>query len=48
MTHSSNYERYVRYYKSGFWTKQMLYNVTAKGKLYAWEYTEATGEPFEN
>lgn len=47
MEHSANYEKYKGYYERGLWTKAMLKNVVAKGKLTAEEYEEITGEAYE-
>lgn len=39
-------ERIEKWYKLGLWTKDMVYNAVAKGKLTAAEYTEITGEAY--
>lgn len=45
--HSKNFEKYKRYYDSGFWNDVMLRNVVAKGKITPEEYKEITGEDYE-
>ena len=44
--HSKDFEKYKRYYDSGFWNKAMLRNVVRKGKLTPEEYEEITGEAY--
>jgi hypothetical protein len=45
-TKSKNFEKYKAWYESGMWTKRMLRDVTAKGKITTDEYTEITGEEY--
>lgn len=46
-THSKSYEKFKRYYDSGFWTMSMVKNAVVKGKITAEEYKEITGEEYE-
>lgn len=43
---SKNYDKYKKWYDSGMWTKRMLHDVVAKGKITAEEYAEITGEEY--
>lgn len=39
-----NKEKIDSYYKSGFWTKEMVASAVAKGKITAEQFQEITGE----
>jgi len=44
--HSKDFYKYKQWYDDGFYTKKMLRNIVAKGKLTPEEYYEITGEEF--
>lgn len=44
--HSQNFEKYKRYYDNGLWVKEMVLNITKRGKLTPEEYEEITGEAY--
>lgn len=43
---SKLFERIKKWYQDGVWTKSMLVNAVAKGKITAEEYREITGEDY--
>lgn len=45
-THSKNYEKVRRYYKSGNWTISMVRNAAVKGWITEAEFKEITGEDY--
>lgn len=45
--HSAKYELVKRYYDSGLWGKAAVRNAVVKGWITPAEYTEITGEPYE-
>lgn len=46
MKHSAIYEKAVRYYEEGRWTKAYIRALTRAGKLTLEEYYEITGEEY--
>ena len=46
-THSKNYAKVKKYYKSGNWTIEMVRNAVVKEWITAAEYEEITGEVYE-
>ena len=44
--HSAIYDKAVRYYNEGLWTKAYIRALTKAGKLTLAEYTEITGEEY--
>ena len=48
MEHSKKYGKIKLFYLYGYWTKNMVYNVVAKGQITSAEYEEITGEPYES
>ncbi|MBP3872410.1 MAG: XkdX family protein [Oscillospiraceae bacterium] len=42
----SKKDKYAKWYRSGFWSKQMLINVVRKGALTQEDYEDIVGEPF--
>ena len=47
MKHSRLFNKIKSYYDNKQWTKQMVYNVVAKGAITAEEYEEITGEAYD-
>lgn len=41
---SKKYELVKKYYDSGFWTAEMVYNAVIKGWITAEEYNEIVGD----
>lgn len=39
-------EKIAKWYKQGLWTKEMVANAVAKGKLTPEDYEDITGEPY--
>lgn len=46
MEHSAVYEKAVKYYEEGRWTKAYIRALTKAGKLILAEYKEITGEDY--
>lgn len=46
MEHSAIYEKAVRYYEEGRWTKAYIRALVRGGKFTASEYAEITGEDY--
>lgn len=46
MEHSAIYEKAVKFYEEGRWTKAYLKALTRAGKLTLEEYKEITGEEY--
>ena len=42
------FRKIKKWYDQGLWTKQMVANAVAKGKITAEQYAEITGEPYES
>lgn len=45
--HSKKFETIKRYYDAGLWNAARVYAVVAKGWITPEEYTEITGQPYE-
>jgi hypothetical protein len=45
--HSKKYDKVKSYYDRGLWTIEMVHNAVIKGWITADEYTEITGQPYE-
>lgn len=41
------YSRIKSFYDRGTWTKEMVYNTVAAGRITPEQYEEITGEPYE-
>ena len=46
MEHSAIFEKAVRYYEEGLWTRAYIRALTRAGKLTVSEYAEITGEEY--
>ena len=46
-THSAMFEQIKTWYDTGRWTKARVADAVKKGKITGLEYTEITGEPYE-
>lgn len=47
MEHSKKYEKVKTYYDRGLWSESMVRNAVVKGWITSDEFTEITGEPYE-
>lgn len=47
MEHSPKYDKVKNYYDKGLWTIDMVRNAVVKGWITADEFTEITGQPYE-
>lgn len=46
MNHSKMFDKIKYWYDNGMWTLAMVRNAVVKGKITAEEFTEITGEPY--
>jgi len=47
MKYSPKYDKVKNYYDKGYWTIDMVRNAVVKGWITEDEFTEITGEPYE-
>ena len=45
--HSPKYNKVKNYYDKGLWNDEMVRNAVVKGWITEEEYTEITGQPYE-
>lgn len=46
-THSPKFELVKNYYNKGLWSKKKVHDAVTKGWITEVEYTEITGDPYE-